>query len=294
MNKRLKLICCDVLFRMACRAAARSKNIIDMEFTRLQSHNEPDKLRAQIQGLIDGTDGDAGYDAVLLGYGLCGNSTAGLAARGLPLVIPRAHDCCTLFLGSRENFIRHFGERLSSQWSSHGYLERNKSYTGGAEAGKGGDSSVLGMLGVSSEYAELVEQYGEDNAAYLWETLHPAHAIGKDERIYIDVAPFDNPEDGDFHFKRFEQAVMAELNQPPHETGSAAETRATGPESAKQCVGAPVIQRVEGSARLIDKLLDGDWDGDFLIAPPGASIAAVYDMEQILTSAPSGGASITR
>ena len=202
MINRYKLICCDVLFRMACRAAALSRNVIDMEFTKLQSHNEPDALRKEIQGLIDKADADGLYEAVLFGYGLCGNSTAGLKARGIPLVVPRAHDCCTLFLGSRERFSECFGERLSSQWSSHGYLERSKTHAGGADYGK--------STGFGREYADLVGQYGEENAEYIWETLHPAHNIGKDERIYIDVAPFDGAESGDFHYLRYLSAVKEE------------------------------------------------------------------------------------
>jgi hypothetical protein len=254
MNMRLKLICCDVLFRMACRAAAVSRNIIDMEFTKLQSHNEPDILRGIIQDLIDKADAEGVYDAILLGYGLCGNSVAGLTARAQRLVIPRAHDCCTLFLGSRGKFSEHFGERLSAQWSSHGYLERSNTYKGGTDLNKN--------LGLDRDYAELVEQYGEENAEYLWETLHPAHNVGKDERIYIDVSPFDGKDGGDFHYKRFEGAVNAEA-------GAAADVR---------------ITRLKGSTRLIDMLLDGEWGADFLIVPPGKSIMAIYDMERVMKS----------
>lgn len=250
---RLKLICCDALFRMACAAAARSRNVVDVVFTKLQSHTEPDKLRKEIQGLIDAAEADAEYDAVLLGYGLCGNSTAGLAARSRKLVIPRAHDCCTIFMGSRKKFEDNFGDRLSAQWSSHGYLERSHDYIGGTDLGKG--------LGFDRDYEALVEQYGEENAEYIWETLHPAHSIGKDERIYIDVKPFDSPEYGDFHFIKYESAVMSEeesLTKPPQ------------------------IQRIEGSSRLVDMLLDGEWGDDFLIVPPGATIMPVYDMERVV------------
>jgi len=248
---------------MACLAAAHSKNIIDMEFTKLQSHNEPDVLRKEIQGLIDKADSDGIYEAVLLGYGLCGNSTAGLVARGQPLVIPRAHDCCTLFLGSRAKFAEYFGDRLSSQWSSHGYLERSKEYSGGTDLSK--------SLGLDKNYQELVDQYGEDNAEYIWETLHPARSVGKHERIYIDVAPFDNPggDEGDYHFERYRQAVMDEAK-----------------DGAQDKVN-PDIQRIEGSAFMVDMLLEGDWGDDFLIVPPGMSVAPVYDMEQVVAASPS-------
>ena len=289
MYKRMKLICCDVLFRMACRAAARSKNIIDLEFTPLQSHVEPDKLRALIQGVIDKADSDGVYEAILLGFGLCGNSTAGLTARRRPLVIPRAHDCCTLFLGSREKFASCFGDRLSAQWSSHGYLERNHEYSGGTDINK--------SLGLDKDYAALVDQYGEENAEYIWDTLHPARNVGKDERIYINVAPFDSPEDGDYHYNRYVNAVINESTQNAAQKSAQAETQAetqTATQAAAQAAAGantpvaretPVIQRIEGSTLLIDKLLDGDWDEDFLIVPPGMSIAPVYDMERVVATA---------
>ena len=119
---RLRLIGCEVYSRLAYKAAATSENTIDMIFTKLQSHVEPGQLKEEIQGLIDSTPGD--YDAILLGFGLCGNSTAGLKARTVPLVIPRAHDCCTIFLGGREAFQEHFGQTPSAQWYTACYYER--------------------------------------------------------------------------------------------------------------------------------------------------------------------------
>ena len=110
------MISCEVFSRLVYSAAARTPNILDVEFTELRSHVNPDGLRKQIQDIIDGTPDK--YDAILLGYGLCGNSTSGLRARSIPLVIPRAHDCCTVFLGSRAAFLEHFGLTPSAQWSS--------------------------------------------------------------------------------------------------------------------------------------------------------------------------------
>jgi hypothetical protein len=270
---------------MACRAAARTRNVIDIEFTKLQSHNEPDILRALIQGLIDKADAEGVYEAVLLGYGLCGNSAAGLKGRGQKLVIPRAHDCCTVFLGSRKKFEEHFSERLSSQWSSHGYLERSSEYIGGTDIGK--------SIGYDRDYAALVEQYGEENAEYIWETLHPARNVGKDDRIYIDVSPFDGKRGGDYHYKRFEAAVMSEMSGA--EPGNAPERRQNADNIAymRQDSDIPAsgsgsgsvkIQRIEGSSRLIDMLLEGKWGDDFLIVPPGMSIAPVYDMERVVVA----------
>ena len=65
-------------------------------------------MRTGLQIAIDEAEAEAGkYDAIALGYGLCGNGLAGLEARSVPLVLPRAHDCITLLMGSRTEF-EHF------------------------------------------------------------------------------------------------------------------------------------------------------------------------------------------
>ena len=43
-------------------------------------------------------------EAVALAYGLCGCGTAGLQPRRHKFVIPRAHDCIALFMGSKDAY----------------------------------------------------------------------------------------------------------------------------------------------------------------------------------------------
>ena len=122
---RYKLICCKVFRREMAAAISASPNLVDPEFLELGLHERPDELRARLQERIDAIEPSAErYDAILLGYGLCGNGTAGLRARGVPLVLPRAHDCCTILLGSRAAFLESFGSALSASWSSAGNIDR--------------------------------------------------------------------------------------------------------------------------------------------------------------------------
>ena len=99
---RLKLLACEIMYRELCAAAARSTNLVDVEFLPKGLHDighEGMCVRlAQTLAAIDETR----YEAVLLGYGLCSNGLVGLAAQSVPLIVPRAHDCITLFLGSKE------------------------------------------------------------------------------------------------------------------------------------------------------------------------------------------------
>lgn len=180
---RLKLISCEVFYRELCYCSATSKHTIDLEFTDKDAHDRSSYLRELIQEKIDDAESSSvTYDAILLGFGLCGNSIAGLRARSTKVVVPRAHDCCTLFLGSKERFEEHFRDNPSLPFSSAGYIERGTSYMR--------ESTMEETLGADETYRKYVELYGEENARYLMETLHtPPH---QDRLVFIDVPEFSH------------------------------------------------------------------------------------------------------
>ena len=110
-------------------------------------------MLARLQEAVDRVE--PGYEAVLLGYALCGNGLAGLTACAIPLVVPRAHDCITLFLGSRERYLEYFHSHPGVYFKTSGWIERGQA-----------QDRQLGF-----QYDDLVERYGEDNARYLYEEL---------------------------------------------------------------------------------------------------------------------------
>ncbi len=93
-----KVIACEIAFRELCYAAAQSRNLIDFEFLTQGYHDIPATGRTEIQKRIDAVPAGR-YEAIVLGYGLCSNILTGLTTAHTPLVIPRAHDCITFFLG---------------------------------------------------------------------------------------------------------------------------------------------------------------------------------------------------
>src|SRR5512145_92654 len=103
---KMKALTCDALARPVYWAAAHSPHTVDVELLRFGLHTRPNELHNRLQAHIDAAP--HGYDAVILAYGLCGKATAGLKARHTPLVITRAHDCITLFLGSRTRYTDEF------------------------------------------------------------------------------------------------------------------------------------------------------------------------------------------
>ncbi len=152
---RFQFIVCKVMQKEAYFCAARSKNIVDVVLMPQGLHQEPTKLRDEVQKALDRTADlqNKPYDASLLGYGLCSNGIAGLAAK-IPVVVPRGHDCITLLLGSKEKYQEYFESHRGVYWFSPGWIETNN------QPGKERYEQTL---------REYIEKYGEDNARYLME-----------------------------------------------------------------------------------------------------------------------------
>ena len=247
----LKIIACDVFTREVCYCVAKSPHAIDLEFTPKGAHSDSDALRKLLQEKIEAAHvSERKYDAIVLCLGICGNSTIGLISPGTPLVIPRAHDCCTLFLGSKERFKELFGNRPSTPFSSVGYIEHGEEYVREADP-------VRQQLGLDQSYDDYVRKYGEDNAKYIWETLHPDNASQKqDQVVFIKMPEFDD------------SSLAAECRQKAAEEGNQ-------------------FEEIEGSLELIRKLIFGEWnEQDFLVVQEGESITGVYDWDAVVKTIP--------
>jgi hypothetical protein len=135
--------------------ASHSKNIIDMVLMEQALHTEPDKLRTQLQKALDKTTDSQGrgYDASLLGYGLCSNGIVGLKAE-IPIIAARGHDCITLLLGSKEKYQQYFETHRGVYWFSPGWIETE---------------TQPGKQHYERSLKEYIQKYGEDNAKYLME-----------------------------------------------------------------------------------------------------------------------------
>ena len=95
--KRPVIIACRVMEPEleVVRAGSQAVSIIYLE---QGMHRTPKKLPEIIQERIDQA---ASYATVIvLGYGLCSNGLVGVTARCQKLIVPRCHDCISLFLGS--------------------------------------------------------------------------------------------------------------------------------------------------------------------------------------------------
>ena len=161
-QKRFKCIACEIFFREFSLAAALSDNVIKLKFMHQGLHNMgAERMGLALQEEIDNTDAKL-FDAILLGFGLCGNGVLGLHSE-LPLVIPRAPDCIPLLMGDRDKHKEYYDNNHGTFYLSPGWIERAGSGESGSESGQ--------MIGFGYNREELVERYGEKMADYVAKTL---------------------------------------------------------------------------------------------------------------------------
>ncbi len=245
---RLKLICCEVLYREACAAVAHSRNQVDVEFLPKGLHDMGAKEMARRVAETTARVDESAYEAILFGYGLCNNGLCGLTARSIPLVVPRAHDCITLFLGSKERYLRYFYDHPGVYFLTTGWMER------GDYHGELSQLSIQHLTGMNLTYQQLCEKYGEDNARYLHEQL-------------CDMT------------RNYRQFTFIEMGIEPD-----GRFEEEGREEARQRGWS--YEKIPGDLSLIQRLVDGPWNqSEFLVVPPGNRIKAHYD-EEILDVEP--------
>jgi hypothetical protein len=241
--RRYKLIACEIMFRELAYCAALSRNIVDVTFLPKGLHDMGQhKMSALLQAAIDTVDASR-YEAILLGYGLCNNGIRGLRAP-VTMVVPRAHDCIALLLGSRRKYATYFDAHPGTYYKSPGWVER--SGDPGDDLSTVAADSVIAQLGINRTYEQFAAKYGEDNARYLMETL------GDLVKHYTRLAYVDT---GVGDFAAYKEQTRAEAERRGWE-----------------------YDELQGSTILLQRLLDGDWDAaDFLVVPPAQTLRPTFD-----------------
>ena len=239
--KRYLCIACEVLARPLYLAAATAANVIDIQLLQRGLHNQPRDLKSALQEQIEQAEG-RGYSAVLLGYGLCGNGTAGLRAGSIPLVIPRVHDCIGLLLGGPERYQVQYDQAPGTYWYTQDFMER---FDGASKFSSMGSTSDDEM---QKQYAEFVTKYGRENADYLMEVMSSWQSH-YERAAFIDLGLMD--------VSGFEQ-----------ETHQVADQRGWR------------FEKLSGDLVLFRGLFNGDWENgpaeNFLVVPPGQAIGLSY------------------
>lgn len=243
---RIKLLACEIFYREFCAAVARSVHRVDIQFLPKALHDVGQAaMSSRLRETLAAID-ETHYDAIALGYGLCNNGIVGLSARTRPLVVPRAHDCITFFLGDKQRYHDYFFSHPGVYFKTSGWIERGDGLQPVGSAENRSDESIVQRMGMLPTFDELVEKYGADNAQYLWQQLGQ---LRKNYGGLTYIATGVEPDD------RFEQQARREAEELGWK-----------------------FERIAGTLELFEALVNGRWDDErFLVVPPGWSIQPSFD-----------------
>jgi hypothetical protein len=142
-NPRLLILGCAVI-EQELRQFQNGQT--EFKFLDYGLHRTPENMAKALQVEIDQASLE-NYDGIILGYGLCSNGTVGIHSQKKRLIIPRIHDCITLFLGSPESYKAQSAEHPGTYYLTPGWIEK-------------GETPI-------SKYESYVRSYDEETARWV-------------------------------------------------------------------------------------------------------------------------------
>jgi len=206
---RFKLFVCEILRREIASLMVDLPHQVEVEFLPQELHVIGRvRMKKRLSEYLAAVDEDR-YDAILLGLALCSGGITGLSAGKIPLVVPRAHDCITLFLGSRKKYQDCFDANSGTYFMTTGWFE-------------------------------------QDNALNYDLEMMP---------FYTKLAFIEMGIEPDGTYEQRAKEIARERNWE--------------------------FEKITGDLSLLRRFINGDWNEDFLIVPPGKCIQASYDDDVI-------------
>jgi len=178
----MALLACRVFEREIALHAAGAAHIVETRFFEVGLHDRPHQLRSVLQAELQLLESRDDIEAVVLAYGLCGRGTAGLQPARHRLVIPRAHDCLTVFMGSKEVYAEHQRHCPTCYYYTPGWNRERR---------------VPGLEREEAIKTDLAEKFDADDVAYLLEIEREQWAM-HDTATYIDLGTDDAETEADY------------------------------------------------------------------------------------------------
>jgi hypothetical protein len=242
---RLLVVACPVLQREIELLALEASTAVTTRWLDMGLHEgSTEGLRSALQAAIDRTR-PGEFDAIAIAYGLCNRGIVGLTARSAPVVLPKAHDCIGLLLGSTQGYLARLELEPGTYFQSAGWLEHVPAN------GEVRPQMSFGR-GATLTRERLADRYGEENADYLLEQ-------------WANLTK---------HYAR-----LAFIATPAPE---AKEWEAIARERAQKCGWE--FERLAGELGWLRRLVNAEWnDGEFLKLSPGERVVLRFDPHLIGT-----------
>jgi hypothetical protein len=155
------VIACSVLEDEIREFAAGLPHIAALHFLPQGLHNEPARLRERLKETVAAIETEGRAHEIALAYGVCSRGIENIPLRRCRMIVPRAHDCITLLLGSKERYQEYQQKNPAIYWYSPGW---NKCH-----AAPGPDR-------FAKLRAEFLKKFPEEEADYLVEMEKELHA----------------------------------------------------------------------------------------------------------------------
>jgi hypothetical protein len=134
-------------------------------------HRTPENMAKALQAEIDRVS-EADVDGIVLGYGLCSNGIVGVCSARHRLIIPRIHDCISLFLGSPAAYHEQSTAHPGTYYLTPGWIDK-------------GETPL-------SKFQSYAASYGEETARWILheEMKHYTRIALIDTGAYPDLDPY--------------------------------------------------------------------------------------------------------
>ncbi len=223
-------------------------------------HSDPDFLRRELQAAID--EVPCGYDRIILLYGVCGKGIVGLNSGNKTLLIPRVHDCISLFLGGTAEYRKQFSHKPGTYYISPGWYDEQVQPKGKVSQ-KGTSLLKEHKTGFPRQYVDTMDQevwqerFGQDNTKEIT-GFFDSWKKNYTRAVYIDT--------GSARSDKYEKYARALAEENGWE-----------------------YTELKGSTAMIRRCFDENPEGDdLLIVPPGRKVTFDPASSSLSSATPEG------